>query len=332
MSERLDIFISYKRGEGDDSAREIQNYLTRKKNYFVFRDIDKIEGGEDWSEKITRSIKKSDIFILVLTPLALSSGEVEKEVREAHKWKKRILPCKHQSVKIEELKKWDLTKLNIIEYSEKNISALLLSIDNSINTFLSEKRKQLVKKGILIALPISILVAAFFAFQLYNLVIPSINNVPVTENSFVRIPNIEGKIQLPLNISDEDIKDKLMINPVLKPRHGIITQLNHSNNTITILAEKGYSGIDSFQFFVKDDKNEKSNTSTATYMINCPWSHETKNLKRPFDKNADIGYRLYSDTGLGIKFYYPIEWSVSKSMKQEDELGPYTSSIYFESN
>ena len=245
MSERLEIFISYKRGEGDDVVREIQNYLTRKKNYFVFRDVDKIEGGEDWSEKITRSIKKSDIFILILTPLTLSSGEVQKEVREAKKWKKRIVPCKHQSVKIDELKKWDLTKLNVIEYSEKNISALLLSIDNSINTFLSEKRKQLVKKGISITLSISILVAAFFAFQLYNLFIPPINHVPVTENSFVQIPNTDGQIHLPLNISDEDINDKLMITPVVKPRHGIITQVNPNNKTISILAEKGYSGIDS---------------------------------------------------------------------------------------
>ena len=81
-------------------------------------------------------------------------GEVEKEIREAQKWNKRILPCKLDTVNIEELKKWDLGKLNIIEYSEKNISALLLSIDNSIDTFLSEKRKQSVKKGISISIPI----------------------------------------------------------------------------------------------------------------------------------------------------------------------------------
>ena len=153
MSRALNIFISYKRGEGDDAAREIENYLTRKKNYSVFRDVDKIEGGEDWNQKIIRSIKKSDIFILLLTPLSLSSGEVEKEVREAQKLKKRILPCKHENVNIKELR-WDLGKLNIIAYSEKNISALLLSIDDSIDIFLSDKRKQLVKKGVSVSIPI----------------------------------------------------------------------------------------------------------------------------------------------------------------------------------
>ena len=147
MAKRLNIFISYKRGEGDDAAREIEYYLTRKKNYSVFRDVDKIEGGEDWSYKIIRSIQ-SDIFILVLTTLTLSSGEVEKEVREAKKWKKRILPCKHENVNIKELR-WVLGKLNIIAYSERNISALLLSIDNSIDIFLSEKRKELVKNDYL---------------------------------------------------------------------------------------------------------------------------------------------------------------------------------------
>ena len=169
MAKGLDIFISYKRGEGDDAAREIENYLTRKKNYSVFRDVDKIEGGEDWSQKITRSIRKSDIFILVLTPLALSSGEVEKEILEAQKWNKRILPCKLDIVNIEELKKWDLGKLNIIEYSEKNISALLLSIDNSIDTFLSEKRKQSVKKGLSLSIPIVIAVLVTYFILSYFL-------------------------------------------------------------------------------------------------------------------------------------------------------------------
>ena len=42
-------------------------------------------------------------------------------------------------------------------------------------------------------------------------------------------------------------------------------------------------------------------------------------MKRPFDKNVDIGYSLYSDINLGIKFYYPIEWN--KSVKQEGTLG-----------
>jgi hypothetical protein len=57
----------------------------------------------------------------LLTPLALSSREVEKEVREAQKWNKRIPPCKLENVNINKLE-WDLGKLNIIEYSDKNIS------------------------------------------------------------------------------------------------------------------------------------------------------------------------------------------------------------------
>ena len=137
MAKRLDIFFSYNHGIGDDAAREIENYLTRKKNYLVFRDVDKIEGGEDWNQKIIRSIRRSDIFILVLTPLALSSGEVDKEVREAAKLKKRILPCKLDTVDIEKLK-WDLGKLNIIKYSEKNISecvTFMLLCDSQYNNF-----------------------------------------------------------------------------------------------------------------------------------------------------------------------------------------------------
>ena len=168
MGRPLNIFISYKRGEGDNIAREIENYLTRKKNFLVFRDVDKIEGGEDWNQKITRSIKKSDIFILIVTSLALTSEEVDKEVREAQRWNKRILPCKLDIINLEKLK-WNLGKLNILNYSEKNISALLLSIDNSIDTFLYEKRKQSLKKGVSIALPIVIIGFVTYIFLGYLL-------------------------------------------------------------------------------------------------------------------------------------------------------------------
>ena len=65
MAKPLSIFISYKRDEGDNAVSEIEYYLTSKKNYSVFRDVDKIQGGEDWSQKIERSIRKSDIFILL---------------------------------------------------------------------------------------------------------------------------------------------------------------------------------------------------------------------------------------------------------------------------
>lgn len=58
MVSQQDIFISYKRGEGDSIAKEIENYLIRKKNS-VFRDVDKIEGGGDRNQKISESIKKS---------------------------------------------------------------------------------------------------------------------------------------------------------------------------------------------------------------------------------------------------------------------------------
>jgi aspartokinase/homoserine dehydrogenase 1 len=53
--------------------------------------------------------------------------------------KKRILPCKLDTVNIEKLK-WDLGKLNIIEYSEKNISAVISTNDvkKSINVLHEE--------------------------------------------------------------------------------------------------------------------------------------------------------------------------------------------------
>jgi hypothetical protein len=145
----------------------------------------------------------------------------------------------------------------------------------------------------------------------------------ITENSFIRILNSsDNKIQIPLNVSDEDLNDILTINTVVKPRHASISQVDPNNKIVTLIPEKGYSGIDRFSFFVKDQNNEKSNTSTSTFMINCEWNQNTTNSKIPFDKNMEIGYRPYSDTSLGIKFYYPIEWEISPIDKSK--LGYYT--------
>ena len=112
------------------------------------------------------------------------------------------------------------------------------------------------------------------------------------------------------------MNDILTINTVVKPRHASINQIDPNNKTVTLIPEKGYSGIDSFSFFVKDQHNEKSNNSTSTFMINCDWNQTVKKLKIQSVKVTDIGFRLYSDTSLGIKFYYPNNWNISKTLKQ----------------
>ncbi|MGB7706027.1 MAG: hypothetical protein WBL64_01885, partial [Nitrososphaeraceae archaeon] len=49
-----------------------------------------IKGGDPLSQTIKENISTSDVFIIILTYAALTSDEVEKEVLQAQKDKKRI--------------------------------------------------------------------------------------------------------------------------------------------------------------------------------------------------------------------------------------------------
>ena len=62
----------------------------------MFTDVNNIKGGDPWSQTIKENISTSDVFIIILTYAALTSDEVEKEVLQAQKDKKRIIPAKYQ--------------------------------------------------------------------------------------------------------------------------------------------------------------------------------------------------------------------------------------------
>jgi hypothetical protein len=231
----------------------------------------------------------------------------------------------------------DNDKVNTLEIKIRNrideiideLNKLTFENNNSVKIYNDPSKKPisvnikkipefLKSKKIISAVILVLTTAITIIFFLYD---PQINHVPITENSFIKIKSIDNKIQVPLKVSDEDLNDILTINPVVKPRHASINQVDPNNKTVTLITEKGYSGIDSFSFFVKDQHNEKSNNSTSTFMINCDWNQTVKKLKVQSVKVTDIGYSLYSDTNLGIKFYYPNNWNISKTLKQGYTIG-----------
>jgi len=127
------IFISYAREDGGSIALKVKNYLENLK-YEVFLDKVKIIGGERWNEKLRKSIISCDILIVIITPAALRSEWVGKEVKEATNRGRYIIPIRQNTARNYPLE-WGLDRLQIIDYQiddEEDYSRLYTKISESI--------------------------------------------------------------------------------------------------------------------------------------------------------------------------------------------------------
>ena len=95
QGKNFDIFISYRRSDGDKVAR-ILDLAFKNDGYRCFLDYNSIEGGL-FEEKIHVAIKDAPVFIMVMTPDYFSrcseKGDwVRKEIELALKYEKTIIP------------------------------------------------------------------------------------------------------------------------------------------------------------------------------------------------------------------------------------------------
>ena len=74
--------------------------------------------GDIWSNIIENNILKCDIFVVIVTQASLRSIEIEKEVLQAQRENRKIIPCIHRDVRHAEIK-WDLARLQGIEFDDK---------------------------------------------------------------------------------------------------------------------------------------------------------------------------------------------------------------------
>ncbi|MCV0365658.1 MAG: toll/interleukin-1 receptor domain-containing protein [Nitrosopumilus sp.] len=103
------IFISYSQFDFFDRARKIYNYLSSMfPNDDIFIDQAKTKA-KKWREENDRKLIECHLVILILTPAALQSNEVKREIKIANDMKKLILPCKMNVLHLE----WDELELDI---------------------------------------------------------------------------------------------------------------------------------------------------------------------------------------------------------------------------
>jgi hypothetical protein len=128
----LRIFVSYSRTDASHFAEKIHKDLS-KKGYDVFTDVDNINFGDKWSNELEKNISKCDLFVIIVTPAALESEYIEKEVLQAQAANKRIIPCFYEGIMNQNIK-WSLKSYQGIDefYNEYDLALKLYrKIDGS---------------------------------------------------------------------------------------------------------------------------------------------------------------------------------------------------------
>lgn len=120
----MKIFVSYSRRDAD-LAQHVHEYFIDSE-HDIFTDANNIQMGDIWSNIIEKNISNCDIFVVIVTHASLRSSEIEKEVLQAKKEKKIIIPCIHRDVSHDEIK-WDLAKYQGIEFREYELARNLFS-------------------------------------------------------------------------------------------------------------------------------------------------------------------------------------------------------------
>lgn len=89
------VFVSYSRKDGAAFAAGLREML-RKQDLSIWQDIVALEGGQDWWSQIENAIRSKALhhFVLVVTPAALASPVVRREIRLARQERKTVSPVK----------------------------------------------------------------------------------------------------------------------------------------------------------------------------------------------------------------------------------------------
>lgn len=136
-------FISYAHDDSTDLVEDLDSYLTKHTDIETFYDGHVPEGEK--LENILEQLPLCDILILVITPDALTSKPVEKEIKLAEEKNLKIIPCKikHLNKEWNELP-WDLSKYKgfVFENKYELRRLALFALDKILEKLDSESKEK----------------------------------------------------------------------------------------------------------------------------------------------------------------------------------------------
>jgi len=111
-----DVFISYRRKDLDFVTRLHQELTSR--GISAWFDMENIEVADHWRSSIAEGIRACKIFVLVLSPDAVESVNIRKEVDLAETHGKKIVPLMWRKTEIPVAFEYSLAGLQWIDFKE----------------------------------------------------------------------------------------------------------------------------------------------------------------------------------------------------------------------
>ncbi len=131
MREAADVFISYSR-EDKDKVVALAERL-RASGVAVWMDVGGIDAATMWSEEIVNALDSAKALLLMVTPSAVNSHNVAKEVILTSERKGHILPVHLEPTQIPAGLKYQLAGIQHIEYfqgdPEENVRVIVRSLE-----------------------------------------------------------------------------------------------------------------------------------------------------------------------------------------------------------
>jgi hypothetical protein len=113
------LFISYSRRDTEEVTLIAQ--ALKDAGHTVWLDTSAIQGGARWQGEIVRGIEDADVFVVMLSPDAVKSENVEREVGLAYTTSKSILPVMLHRTEVLERLKYAISGLEVVNISDVDI-------------------------------------------------------------------------------------------------------------------------------------------------------------------------------------------------------------------
>lgn len=124
------VFVSYARQDQDFVSRLANNLL--KHDIDVWLDLYRIEPGRSWARQIGEALDDCRIMLLVLSPNAVDSENVDDEWNYFLDQKKKVVSVLHQPCKIP----YRLSKLQYVDFDTTDFDQALARLVATLNTTL----------------------------------------------------------------------------------------------------------------------------------------------------------------------------------------------------
>src|SRR5947209_3176557 len=122
----ISVFISYARTETAFVDRLEADLQAR--NFRTWVDRRKLEGGQEWLDKIQRAIEQCQVLLVVLSPEAVASQYVRMEYRHAQRKGKLMIPLDYRPCPEVPLDLNDIQWINFAKPYEEGLNELLIAL------------------------------------------------------------------------------------------------------------------------------------------------------------------------------------------------------------